>query len=65
MRDNNVLMFGQSQKASWFQKVLSNQIVGKGVSSSGLAILKKVVYQHQKSSEIGFVSFTQCERIHK
>ena len=34
-----MLIFGQSQKANWFQKVLSTQVVGKGISDTGLSIL--------------------------
>ena len=36
-----MLMFGQSQKANWFQRVLSCQVVGRGISESGLSILNK------------------------
>ena len=36
-----MLMFGQSQKASWFQQVLSGQVAGKGLSETGLSILNK------------------------
>ena len=33
-----MLVFGQSQKANWFQKTLSRQVVTKGISESGLKL---------------------------
>ena len=36
-----MLMFGQSQKACWLQKEISNVTVGKGVSERGLSVLNK------------------------
>ena len=34
-------MFGQSQKASGFQRVMSSMVVGKGISEGGLSVLNK------------------------
>ncbi len=36
-----MLVFGQSQKASWFQKLISTMAVSKGISETGLSILNK------------------------
>ena len=36
-----MLMFGQSQKASWFQKLISNMVVKKGISEGGLSVLNQ------------------------
>ena len=36
-----MLIFGQSQKASWFQKIISSTVVSKGISESGLSILHR------------------------
>ena len=47
----NMLMFGQSQKASWFQKILSNQVVSRGISDSGLSILNKSGISASKSTQ--------------
>ena len=47
----NILMFDQSQKAWWFQKILSNQVVSRGVSDSGLSILNKSGISASKSTQ--------------
>ena len=52
-----MLMYGQSQKASWFQKVMASQLVGKGISETGLAILNK--------SGIATSKTTQRRELHK
>ena len=36
-----MLMYNQSQKASWFQKAMSNMVVRKGISEGGLSVLHK------------------------
>ncbi|XP_065054170.1 uncharacterized protein LOC135682973 [Rhopilema esculentum] len=46
-----MLVFGQSQKASWFQKVLSQRVVGKGISETGLSILNKSGVSVSKSTQ--------------
>ena len=46
-----MLMFGQSQKASCFQKILSNQVVSRGISDSGLSILNKSGISASKSTQ--------------
>ena len=52
-----MLMFGQSQKASWFQKVMSNMVVKKGISEGGLSVLNQ--------SGIAVSKSTQCRLITK
>ena len=47
----NMLMFGQSQKGSWFQKILSNQVVSRGISDSGLSILNKSGISASRSTQ--------------
>ena len=44
-------MFGQSQKANWFQKVISNIAVGKGISEGGLSVLNKSGITVSKSTQ--------------
>ncbi|XP_065061436.1 uncharacterized protein LOC135688497 [Rhopilema esculentum] len=46
-----MLMFGQSQKASWYQKVMSNMVVGKGISEGGLSVLHKSGIAVSKSTQ--------------
>ena len=52
-----MLIFGQSQKASWFQKLISSAVVSKGISEGGLSIL------HQ--SGIATSKSTQRREMHK
>ena len=52
-----MLLFGQSQKASWFQKLSSSAVVSKGISEGGLSIL------HQ--SGIATSKSTQRREMHK
>ena len=44
-------MFGQSQKANWFQKVISNIAVGRGISKVGLSVLNKSGIAVSKSTQ--------------
>ena len=46
-----MLMFGQSQKANWFQKILANEVVSKGVSGTGLSMLNKTGVAVSKSTQ--------------
>ena len=57
-----MLVFGQSQKANWFQKTLSRQVVTKGISESGLALLNKIGVGISKSTQKR--DFTQMSKNH-
>ena len=46
-----MMMFGQSQKANWFQKVISNMAVGKGISEGGLSVRNKSGIAVSKSTQ--------------
>ena len=46
-----MMMFGQFQKACWFQRVLSSQVVNKGLSETGLGILHKSGIAISKSAQ--------------
>ena len=50
-------IFGQSQKASWCQKLISSAVVSKGISEGGLSIL------HQSGTAIS--NSTQRREMHK
>ena len=44
-------VFGQSQKANWFQKTVSKQVVTKSISESGLALLNIIGVGISKSTQ--------------
>ena len=46
-----MLIFGQSQKASWFQKLISSAVVSKGISEGGLSILHQSGIATSKSTQ--------------
>ena len=52
-----MLMFGQSQKASWFQTVMSNMVVKQVITEGGLSVLNQ--------SGIAITKSTQCRLITK
>lgn len=46
-----MMMFGQSQKASWFQRAISSEVAGRGISETGLNILNKSGIAISKSTQ--------------
>ena len=46
-----MLMYSRSQKASWFQKVMSNMVVGKDMSEGGSSVLHKSGIAVSKSTQ--------------
>ena len=46
-----MLVFGQSQKANWFQKIVAQNTVGKGLSESGLSVLNSTGIAVSKSTQ--------------
>ncbi|XP_065071280.1 uncharacterized protein LOC135695966 [Rhopilema esculentum] len=46
-----MLVYGQSQKANWFQKIFAQNMTGKGISESGLAILNQTGISVSKSTQ--------------
>ena len=46
-----MLVYGQSQKANWFQKIFAQNMTGKGISESGLAILNQSGISVSKSTQ--------------
>ena len=46
-----MLIFGQSQRASWFQKLISATVVAKGMSEGGISVLRQSGIAISKSSQ--------------
>ena len=46
-----MLIFGQSRKANWFQKIVATDVVTKGISESGLSVLSNVGITVSKSTQ--------------
>ena len=46
-----MLVFGQSQKAKWFQKIVAQNIAGMGISEIGLSILNKTGISVSESTQ--------------
>ena len=46
-----MVVFGQFQKANWFQKIVAQNITGRGLSETGLSILNKTGISVSKSTQ--------------